>query len=121
MNESVLEIAVSPRNVPYKRLVLQPSLSPCLLTDKSWNFSNASTSIGSVAGTSFSHYIVMQDDGAQSLQARADLMVAEAEEEGSKSTDILHPASQKEYKSQMPQRAFFSMQVGTIYYICLML
>lgn len=66
----------------------------------------------SSADVYFNRYIIMQDDVAQSLQARADLMVAEAEEEGSKSTDILHPASTQEYKSQMPQRAFFSMQVS---------
>ena len=67
----------------------------------------------SVAASKFKEDCVLQDDVSQTLQARADLIVADAEEEDSKSKNILQPASWQDYDSQMPQRAFFPTQVRT--------
>ena len=53
----------------------------------------------------------MQEDIAQSIQARVDLLVVEAEE-GSSHTQLLDIAANKDIRISLPQRAFFPLQVS---------
>jgi len=54
---------------------------------------------------------MLQADVARSLQARVDMLMAEAEEFPQTST-LLQPAAEGEWVVKLPRRAFFPIQVG---------
>ena len=53
---------------------------------------------------------LLQADAACSLQARADVLILEAEQ-GAEPSPLMQPAGDRQHKLKFPRRAFFPVQV----------